>query len=109
MIVPLIIGLLIMPSIQDCFRCCFKQEQNANQVGPNNNNQPVVLILNNDNQQDDEEAKYNEVQRTTTNKAMDKIMNNWRRKFSIHDKAGAESCCVCLDEFNEGENIIELR
>ena len=48
-------------------------------------------------------------QRMTTNKAKNKIFNNWKKVFNPEKDSKGEYCCICLEEFEKGEMIIELK
>ncbi|CAI2377860.1 unnamed protein product [Moneuplotes crassus] len=36
------------------------------------------------------------------------MLDSWRKKFTKSDKNNTPSCCVCLDDFEIGEDVIEL-
>ena len=47
--------------------------------------------------------------RMTTNKAKSNIMNNWKRIFTPSEHNKGEYCCICLEEFEMDETIIDLK
>ncbi|CAI2359325.1 unnamed protein product [Moneuplotes crassus] len=40
--------------------------------------------------------------------SVEMMMKNWSRKFTEEDTNACPSCCVCLEDFEVGENIMEL-
>ena len=48
-------------------------------------------------------------QRLTTNKAKNNILNNWKKVFDPNINNKGEAWCICLEEFETGEMIIELK
>jgi hypothetical protein len=48
------------------------------------------------------------VQKMNTVKAMGNVMTNWRRTFSFKNQTLNENCCICLEDFNKGDDIIQL-
>ena len=113
-IVPYILAWLIVPIFEDLCGCMFKENYANNQE----NDEPQVVMLdkntqfdnnqhNDDNQQNNDNISFAAVKRTTTNQALDTIMQTWRSKFLIKEKA--ESCCVCLEDFKREDKVIELK
>ena len=113
-IVPYILAWLIVPIFEDLCGCMFKENYANNQE----NDEPQVVMLdenaqvdnnqqNDDNQQNNDNIRFTAVKRTTTNQALDTIMQTWRFKFLIKEKA--ESCCVCLEDFKREDKVIELK
>ena len=112
-LIPLILALIIMPCVQDACSCLFKQHNENNREAEVELGEAQIVILNqnaqvDNNEGNDDNIRFAAVQRTTTNKAMDNIMHNWRRKFSMKDK-NVESCCVWLEDFKKEDQIIELK
>lgn len=118
---PLILCLLIAPCFKDACGCLYKNEpppaiveEAPAERGEGERREQQLIMLNNNglidnNAEGAEGVRFAAIQRSTTNKAMDNIMLNWRRKFSLKDKNRAESCCVCLEDFKKEDQIIELK
>ena len=90
--------------------------QNANQLNagiiPVENqiaNQQPMMIVRQEPQIHPEQQRFDQVERTTTNKAMENILSKWKRRFTIGRIGATENCCVCLEDFNPDEPVIELK
>jgi hypothetical protein len=56
----------------------------------------------------DPNVRFNEAAQLTSMKALELVFLKWKRKYKLSDTGNNPSCCVCLEIFNEDEDIIEL-
>ena len=54
------------------------------------------------------EEGINNIERQNSVKMLGMITANWKRKYTQEDVPHSPNCCVCLDQFNLDEDIIEL-
>mmetsp|Transcript_41220 Transcript_41220/g.47477 ORF Transcript_41220/g.47477 Transcript_41220/m.47477 type:complete len:148 (-) Transcript_41220:13-456(-) len=74
--------------------------------------QPADPAVPGRNQQQDVQPEPNgffaQIRRVPTVRVMGDMMKQWRRAYTLKDQDQNNACCVCLEEFNKGEEVIEL-
>ena len=120
MLCPLVICSFVGGCIDKCWPCMWEMPRHHGVAGQN---QPVLLqrraesiqqVAETQNQDDrfdrqQRSTSFVPFKRMTTNKAKSNIMKNWIRIFTPSEHNKGEYCCICLEEFEKAEAIIDLK
>ena len=77
-------------------------------AGSNEDSSSEVESSQSNNENGGNDTSFSKVKRQQTMKVMGNMMSEWKRGFSLRDKSKVVSCSVWLDEFNKGDEVIEL-
>ena len=68
--------------------------------------QPAPVHL--DPNAEEQDGLFARAQRLPTVKVMGDMIKQWKRAFTLKDIDQVSACCVCLEEFQKGQEVVEL-